>query len=79
MGLHLVSGTLNQAALARNRALAAAICWLAAGTLFTVWMLLGVVGDQLQRFEVGYPAATAVLAFALWTLYRRPAGTEPLP
>jgi O-antigen/teichoic acid export membrane protein len=79
MGLHLVSGTLNQAALARNRALAAAICWLAAGTLFTVWMLLGVVADQLQRFEVGYPAATAVLAFALWTLYRRPAGTEPLP
>jgi O-antigen/teichoic acid export membrane protein len=79
MGLHLVSGTLNQAALARNRALAAAICWLLAATLFMAWMLLGVVSDQLQRFEVGYPAATAVLAIALWTLYRRRAGDEPLP
>ncbi len=28
MGMHLASGTLNQAALARNRARAAALCWL---------------------------------------------------
>jgi len=79
MGLHLVAGTLNQAALARNKALAAASCWLAAATLFMVWMLLGVVSDQLQRFEVGYLGATAVLALALWVLYRRGAPVERRP
>jgi O-antigen/teichoic acid export membrane protein len=79
MGLHLVSGTLNQAALARNRALAAASCWLTAATLFMAWMLLGLVGDQLKRFEVGYLGATAVLALALWVLYRRGAPVESRP
>ncbi len=79
MGLHLVSGTLNQAALARNQALAAALCWLAAAALFMVWMLLPIVSDQLQRFEVGYPGATAVLAIALGALYRRGAPDEREP
>jgi O-antigen/teichoic acid export membrane protein len=71
MGLHLVSGTLNQAALARDQALGAACCWLTAATLFIVWLLLGPVSDQLLRFEVGYLGATAVVALALWALYRR--------
>ena len=34
MGLHLVSGTLNQAALARGRAALAAVAWLIAAALF---------------------------------------------
>ena len=34
MGLHLISGTLNQAALARGRAAAASACWLTAAALF---------------------------------------------
>ncbi len=40
MGLHLTSGALNQAALARDRARAAAGCWLAAAVVFVAWMLL---------------------------------------
>lgn len=79
MGLHLVSGTLNQAALARDQALGAAYCWLTAATLFTVWLLLGPVSDQLLRFEVGYLGATALLALALWALYRRGASAERRP
>ncbi len=39
MGLHLCSGALNQAALARDRARAAAGCWLLAAALFVGWML----------------------------------------
>ena len=39
MGLHLTSGALNQAALARDRARAAAGCWVCAAVVFLVWML----------------------------------------
>jgi O-antigen/teichoic acid export membrane protein len=70
MGLHLVSGTLNQAALARNRARAAACCWILAASLFLAWMLLPIVDDQLLRTEVGYAGATAVLALMLAAVYR---------
>jgi O-antigen/teichoic acid export membrane protein len=71
MGLHLTSGALNQAALARDRARAAAACWLLAAALFVAWMLTPAIGDQLLRTEVGYAGATAVLALALAALYRR--------
>jgi O-antigen/teichoic acid export membrane protein len=71
MGLHLCSGALNQAALARDRARAAAGCWLLAATLFVAWMLLPAISDQLLRAEVGYAAATGVLALALTLLYRQ--------
>jgi O-antigen/teichoic acid export membrane protein len=70
MGMHLVSGTLNQAALARDRARAAALCWGLAAGLFLAWMLLPTVGDQLLRTEIGYAGATAVLASALAVVYR---------
>lgn len=73
MGLHLVSGALNQAALARNQARAAALCWLVAGAAFVLWMLLPLVGDQMLRVELGYFGATGVLALALGWLYRRAA------
>jgi O-antigen/teichoic acid export membrane protein len=70
MGLHLASGALNQAALARDRARAAACCWLLAAGLFLAWMLTPAVGDQLLRAEIGYAGATAVLALTLTVLYR---------
>ena len=38
MGMHLASGALNQAALARNRARAAATCWMIAAVVFLAWM-----------------------------------------
>jgi hypothetical protein len=71
MGLHLTSGALNQAALARDRARAAAYCWLLAAVAFVVWMLVGAVPDQVLRVEIGYAGATALLAVALGALYRR--------
>ena len=74
MGLHLVAGTLNQAALARDHAVAAAACWLTAAALFLAWMISGVVGDQLLRAELGYALAAAVLCALLAALYVRPSG-----
>jgi O-antigen/teichoic acid export membrane protein len=71
MGLHLTSGALNQAALARDRARAAAACWGLAAALFLAWMLIPAVSEQLLRTEIGYAGATAVLALALGMLYRR--------
>ncbi len=71
MGLHLCSGALNQAALARDRARAAACCWLLAAAVFVGWMLLPAISEQLLRAEVGYAGATAVLALALGALYRQ--------
>jgi O-antigen/teichoic acid export membrane protein len=71
MGLHLTSGALNQAALARDRARAAAACWVLAAALFVAWMLTPAISEQLLRAEVGYAGATAVLALALAWLYRQ--------
>jgi O-antigen/teichoic acid export membrane protein len=71
MGLHLTSGALNQAALARDRARAAACCWGLAAALFLVWMLIPAVSEQLLRTEIGYAGATALLAFTLAMLYWR--------
>jgi len=71
MGLHLTAGALNQAALARDRARAAAACWLAAAVVFVGWMFSPVISEQVLRVEVGYAGATALLAAALTLLYRR--------
>ncbi|MGD1057362.1 MAG: hypothetical protein ABR992_08110 [Solirubrobacteraceae bacterium] len=71
MGLHLTSGALNQAALARDRARAAAGCWVCAAVVFLVWMLISPVSEQLLRAEIGYAGATALLALLLGLLYRR--------
>jgi hypothetical protein len=75
MGLHLTSGALNQAALARDRARAAAGCWLCAAVVFLVWMLIAPVGEQLLRAEIGYAGATGLLALLLAALYRRGSGS----
>jgi O-antigen/teichoic acid export membrane protein len=71
MGFHLASGALNQAALARDHARAAAGCWLISALAFVAWMVSPAVHGQLLRAEVGYAGATALLALLLTTLYRR--------
>jgi O-antigen/teichoic acid export membrane protein len=71
MGLHLISGTLNQAALARGRAAMAAACWLTAAALFVGFQLVDILDSRVWRVEVGYFGATAVLCVLLWLLYRR--------
>lgn len=77
MGFHLASGTLNQAALARGRAAAAAAAWLGSGALFLVWLALSPLEDPIFAVEAGYCATTALLALALWRIeaagYSRPA------
>jgi len=80
MGLHLTSGALNQAALARDRARAAAGCWGLAAVVFLAWMLIPAVSNELLRAEIGYALATGLLAAALGALYRRgsPATAGPV-
>ncbi len=71
MGMHLASGTLNQAALARDRARAAGLCWLVAAAAFLGWMFVPAVSEQVLRAEIGYCGATMVLAGLLGVVYRR--------
>jgi hypothetical protein len=71
MGAHLAAGTLNQAALARDHAAAAAAAWLVSAAAFVVWMLLDVVDDELTRAEVGYLGAATLLCGLLALVYRR--------
>ena len=71
MGLHLVAGTLNQAALARGQAGRAGAAWLGVAAVFVVWTLVPVVDDELLRVELGYALATGVLSGALLLVYRR--------
>jgi O-antigen/teichoic acid export membrane protein len=71
MGLHLIAGTLNQAALAREQAPAAAAMWLVSAGAFLVFMLSPIVSDQLLRAETGYFGATALLCVLLAGVYRR--------
>jgi O-antigen/teichoic acid export membrane protein len=71
MGMHLTSGALNQAALARNQARTAATCWIVAAMVFVAWMLLPLVSEELLRTEIGYLGATSLLALMLSLVYRR--------
>jgi O-antigen/teichoic acid export membrane protein len=71
MGMHLTSGALNQAALARNQARTAAFCWIAAAIVFVAWMLTPLVSEELLRTEIGYLGATSLLALMLGIVYRR--------
>jgi O-antigen/teichoic acid export membrane protein len=80
MGLHLVAGTLNQAALARGRAAQAAVAWLTAAILFVVFVAAPTISGEVTRVEVGYFVAAFVLCGLLWAVYRRgPAGIESPP
>jgi O-antigen/teichoic acid export membrane protein len=78
MGFHLLAGTLNQAALARDRAGVAAACWLVAGAGFVGWLLAPAVDDQILRVEVGYCGATALLCVLL-AVTRRPRRARGTP
>ncbi len=71
MGFHLVSGTLNQAALARGRAAAAAVAWLSAAAVFVALMLSELISNEVTRVEVSYFIATLVLCALLSLVYRR--------
>jgi O-antigen/teichoic acid export membrane protein len=77
MGMHLTSGALNQAALARDQAHTAASCWIVAAVVFVVWMLVPLVSEELLRTEIGYLGATSLLALMLGAVYRR--GGPPMP
>jgi O-antigen/teichoic acid export membrane protein len=79
MGFHLASGALNQAALARDHARAAAACWLISALAFVLWMLSPVVHGQVWRTEIGYAGATALLALMLAVLYRRGSSARLAP
>jgi len=75
MGAHLAAGTLNQAALARDHAAAAAAAWMVSAVVFVAWMLLDVVDDALTRAEVGYLGAASLLCVLLAVVYRRPSAS----
>ncbi|MEV4421218.1 hypothetical protein AB0L40_14730 [Patulibacter sp. NPDC049589] len=72
MGAHLTAGTLNQAALARGHAWAAATSWLVAGGVFVVWMLVGPIDDPVWNAEVGYMGCAFLLCGLLSRVYARP-------
>jgi len=76
MGFHLAAGTLNQAALARDRAALAAAAWLGSAALFLAWIFLSPLDDPLLEVEIGYCATTAVLALALWLIERSAPASE---
>jgi O-antigen/teichoic acid export membrane protein len=78
MGLHLIAGTLNQAALARRQAKVAAGAWLLAAALFVAFVLAPTISNQVLRVEVAYFGATLILSGLLFGLYRRqPSGVRP--
>ena len=70
MGFHLVSGTLNQAALARGRAVMASLAWLIAAALFVGLVLAPTFTSQVSRVEASYFVATLCLCGLLWLVYR---------
>jgi O-antigen/teichoic acid export membrane protein len=75
MGLHLVSGTLNQAALARGRSGIAAIAWLSSAALFVALVATRTIAHEVTRVEVAYFVSALVLCGLLWAVYRRGSGS----
>jgi O-antigen/teichoic acid export membrane protein len=71
MGFHLMAGTLNQAALARDEAGRAAGAWALAAVVFVAWLIAPVIDDELLRAEVGYLGAAALLCGLLSVAHRR--------
>ena len=71
MGFHLMAGTLNQAALARDEAGAPRRRGCVAAAVFVAWLVVPVVDDELVRAELGYFGAAALLCGLLAALYRR--------
>jgi O-antigen/teichoic acid export membrane protein len=71
LGFHLAAGTLNQAALARDHAAAAAAAWLIAAVAFVIWLVAPVVDNELVRAEIGYLGAATLLCGLLALVDRR--------
>jgi O-antigen/teichoic acid export membrane protein len=72
MGLYLAAATLNQAALARERAKEAAMCWTVSAAAFVGFLLIPGWDDRVVQLEVGYTGGAAALCALLYWLYRRP-------
>jgi O-antigen/teichoic acid export membrane protein len=77
MGLHLVAGTLNQAALARGRAMAASAAWLVCAAVFVAFIAAPTISAVVTRVEVGYFLAAALLCGLLALVYRQGPATSP--
>jgi O-antigen/teichoic acid export membrane protein len=75
MGLHLVAGTFNQAALARGRAPLAAAAWLFSASLFVAFVATQAIPSEVTCVEVGYAGAAGILCALLWAVYRLGPGT----
>jgi O-antigen/teichoic acid export membrane protein len=71
MGLYLAAATLNQAALARGQARAAAACWVSSAAAFVALLLVPGFDDRIQQLELAYVAGALLLCSALYALYRR--------
>jgi O-antigen/teichoic acid export membrane protein len=71
MGLYLVGATLNQAALARGRAPAAAACWVVSAAVYVAFLLVPGWDDRVLQLEVGFLVGAALLCGLLYGLYRR--------
>ncbi len=79
MGLHLIAGTLNQAALARGRARIASIAWLVSAGLFVLFVAFPTISNEVTRVEVGYFGAALLLSTLLWLVYREGPSRHPVP
>ncbi len=71
MGLYLAAATLNQAALARAQARAAATCWAVTATAFAASLLAWRLDDRVLQVEIAFVAAAGLLCALLGALYRR--------
>ena len=75
MGLYLAAASLNQAALARGQARAAAACWLLAAAVFVAINLTGLL-NAFRAVEVGFAASAGLLMVCLYALYAKAAPSE---
>ena len=77
MGLYLAAATLNQAALARAQARAAALCWSAAAAAFVAFLVGVRFDDRVLQVEIAFVGGAALLCLLLGVLYRRGERSRP--
>jgi O-antigen/teichoic acid export membrane protein len=71
MGLYLCAATLNQALLAHAQATRSAACWVVTAAAFVLFLVLADFDDRVLQVEAAFTGAAAILAGALYALYRR--------
>jgi O-antigen/teichoic acid export membrane protein len=71
MGLYLCAATLNQALLAHEHAGRSAACWAVTAAAFVLFLVLVEFDDRVLQVEAAFTGAAALLAAALYALYRR--------